>query len=116
MLEKMLASSKGLLYLMAYCSGGPLISAKFILMSIYKTEYESITNHINQLFKYPFFNCLPLQTVHVLLSPYLLFYLLFLARMFSRHVCLEKEGSVALVVAVFTGKRLLTSVRLHVVF
>ena len=37
-----------------------------------------------------------------------------LCRVFSHHVSLEGKGSVALVVAVFTGKRLLTSVRSHV--
>ena len=42
--------------------------------------------------------------------------LIVLSRMFSHPVCLEKEGSVALVVAVFTGKRLLPSVRSHVLF
>ena len=37
-------------------------------------------------------------------------------RMFLHHVCLERVGSVALVVAVVTGKRLLASVRSHVLF
>ena len=39
-----------------------------------------------------------------------------LCRMFSHHVCLEIMGYSALVVAVFTGKRLLASVRSHVRF
>ena len=39
-----------------------------------------------------------------------------LCRMFSHHVSLEMLGSVALVVAVITGIRLLASVRPHVVF
>ena len=42
--------------------------------------------------------------------------LIILCRMFSRHVCLEARRCGALVVAVFTGKRLLTSVRSHVLF
>ena len=42
--------------------------------------------------------------------------LVFLSRMFFRHVSLEMRGCGALVVAVFTGKRLLTSVRSHVIF
>ena len=36
-------------------------------------------------------------------------------RMFSHHVALEMMGSVALVVAVITGKRLLPSVRSRVI-
>ena len=42
--------------------------------------------------------------------------LIILCRMFSRHVCLEARRCGALVVAVFTGKRLLTSVRSRVSF
>ena len=42
--------------------------------------------------------------------------LVVLRRVFSHHVSLEMRGSSALVVAVSTGKRLLTSVRSHVVF
>ena len=40
--------------------------------------------------------------------------LVVICRMFFHHVALENKGSVALVVAVSTGKRLLTSVRSHV--
>ena len=39
-----------------------------------------------------------------------------LCRMFFHHVSLESRGLSALVVAMFTGKRLLTSVRSHVLF
>ena len=39
-----------------------------------------------------------------------------LRRMFSNQVCLEILGSAALVAAVFTGKRLLPSVRSRVLF
>ena len=42
--------------------------------------------------------------------------LLVLCRMFSHLVCLEIVRSIAFVVAVFTGKRLLTSVRSVVFF
>ena len=42
--------------------------------------------------------------------------LVVLCRMFFHHVSLEIRGLSALVVAVSTGKRLLTSVRSHVVF
>ena len=42
--------------------------------------------------------------------------LVVLRRMFFHHVCLEVKRSVALVVAVSTGKRLLTSVRSQVIF
>ena len=53
---------------------------------------------------------------HVLLSLYLLFFLIVLCRMFSQHVFLERIGSGAHVVAVVTSKGLLTSVRSHVAF
>ena len=42
--------------------------------------------------------------------------LLVVRRMFSHHMSLEAGRCGALVVAVFTGKRLLTSVRSHVSF
>ena len=42
--------------------------------------------------------------------------LVVLDRMFLHHVCLEMIGSIALVVAAFTGKRLLPGVRSHVSF
>ena len=42
--------------------------------------------------------------------------LVVLGRMFLHHVCLEMIGSIALVVAAFTGKGLLTSVRSNVLF
>ena len=42
--------------------------------------------------------------------------LILVRRMFSHHVFLEARRLSALVVAVFTGKRLLTSVRSHVSF
>ena len=42
--------------------------------------------------------------------------LVVLSRMFFHHVSIEAGRCGALVVAVFTGKRLLTSVRSHVVF
>ena len=42
--------------------------------------------------------------------------LVVLCRVFSHHVCLEVRRCAALVVAVSTGKRLLTSVRSHVYF
>ena len=54
--------------------------------------------------------------MHVLLSLILPLLLIVLCRMFSHHVSLESRGCGALVVAVFTGKRLLTSVRSHVLF
>ena len=54
--------------------------------------------------------------MNVLLSLLLTLLLAVLCRMFSHHVCLEAKRSGALVVAVFTGKRLLTSVRSHVIF
>ena len=54
--------------------------------------------------------------MHDLLSLILALLLVVLCRMFSHHVCLEPIGSAALVVAVSTGKRLLTSVRPHVLF
>ena len=58
---------------------------------------------------------LPMQIVHVLLSLSLLL-LVVLCRMFSHHVFLEARGLSALVLAVFTGKRLLASVRSQVLF
>ena len=42
--------------------------------------------------------------------------LIVLCRMLSHHVQLERKGSAALVVAMITGKRLLTSVRSPVLF
>ena len=42
--------------------------------------------------------------------------LVVLCRVFFHHVFLESKRSSALVVAVSTGKRLLTSVRSHVLF
>ena len=53
--------------------------------------------------------------MHDLLS-LILALLLVLCRMFLHHVSLEMLGSVGLVVAVFTGKRLLTSVRSRVFY
>ena len=46
--------------------------------------------------------------------PILALLLVVLCRMFFHHVCLEIRGLSALVVAVVTGKWLLTSVRSHV--
>ena len=57
-----------------------------------------------------------LQKVHVLLSQTLALLLFVLRRMFFHHVSLEIRGLSALVVAVSTGKGLLTSVRSHVSF
>ena len=76
-------------------------------MSIYSSN---ITNY--------FFECLPLQIAQVFLSLFLLFYSLFLAgcQMFLHHMCLEILGYITLEVAVSTGKRLLASVRSHVIF
>ena len=54
--------------------------------------------------------------MYVLLSLILYLLLVVLPRMFSHHVYLEMVGSIGLVVAVFTGKRLLTSVRPYVLF
>ena len=54
--------------------------------------------------------------MYILLSLILALLLYVLCRMFSQHVCLEGIGSVAHVVAVVTGKRLLTSVRSRVFF
>ena len=54
--------------------------------------------------------------MHVLLSQILPLLLIVLCRMSPHYVFLEMIGSVGLVVAVFTGIRLLTSVRLHVLF
>ena len=53
-----------------------------------------------------------LEIEHYLLS----FLLVVLSGMFLHHVSLEMIRSVALVVAVVTGKRLLASVRSHVPF
>ena len=57
-----------------------------------------------------------LQKVHVLLSLILALLLIVLCRMFFHHVSLEMRGLGAFVVAVITGKGLLTSVRSHVSF
>ena len=56
------------------------------------------------------------QIVYALLSLILALLLGILQRMFLCHVRLEVIRSAALVVAVFTGKRLLTSVGSHVLF
>ena len=53
--------------------------------------------------------------MHVLL-PLSLLLLVVLCRMFSHHVFLEVSRCGALVAAVITGKRLLASVRSHVLF
>ena len=47
---------------------------------------------------------------------FLVLLLIVLRRMFLHHVSLERKRSVALVVAVITGKRLLPSVCSHVIF
>ena len=54
--------------------------------------------------------------MHVLLSLILALLLIVLCRMSPHYVFLEMIGSVGLVVAVFTGKRLLASVHSHVLF
>ena len=54
------------------------------------------------------FSCLSVSIIFLLL--------IVLSRMFSHHVYLEVRRCGALVVAVFTDKRLLTSVRSHVCF
>ena len=54
------------------------------------------------------FSCLSVSILVLLL--------VVLSRMFSHHMYLEARRCCALVVAVFTGKRLLTSVRSHVSF
>ena len=82
----------------------------------YKTvsRMKAITLNINLLFQFSFFKCLPLRKVYDLLSLILALLFVVLCRMFSHRVYLEARRSVALVVAVITGKRLLTSVRSHV--
>ena len=57
-----------------------------------------------------------LEIVHDLLSLLLALLLVVLCGMFLHHVSLEMIRSVALVVTVVTAIRLLTSVRLHVLF
>ena len=54
--------------------------------------------------------------MHDILSLLLVLLLVILSRVFLCHVRLEAIRSAALVVAVSTGKRLLTSVRSHVIF
>ena len=80
------------------------------------SRMKIITMNIFLLFQYSLFKCLPLQKVHGLLSLILALLLVVLCRMFSHHVCLEVRRCGALVVAVSTGKGLLTSVRSHVIF
>ena len=72
-----------------------------------------MTNYVNLLFYYYFFKCLLLQVAQFFVSLIALL-LVVLGRMFLHQVCLEIIGSIALVVAAFTGKRLLPTVRLHV--
>ena len=96
---------------MTYPNGGKFI---LIYMSISQNkgmlshdESRKIVSRIKKTFKkhkilllsYSFFRCLPLQIVHVF-----------------HHVSLEIRGLSALVVAVSTGKWLLTSVRSRVSF
>ena len=73
------------------------------------SRMKIITMNIFLLFQYSLFKCLPLQKVHGLLSLILALLLVVLCRMFSHHVCLEVRRCGALVVAVSTGKRLLSS-------
>ena len=77
---------------------------------------KTLQKNIISLFSYPFFGCLPLQIVDVLFVSMLALLLVVLCRMFFHHVSLEIRGLSALVVAMRTGKRLLTSVRSLVSF
>ena len=73
-------------------------------------------NDILRLFTTLRFLCVCLENIAYSLLSLLPLLLVVLRRMFSHYVYLEIRGLSALVVAVITGKRLLTSVRSHVYF